>query len=294
MGEERFIDENKDKKYKIRINEDGEEELVIDESEDEDAPVFDMPDYEFDDEEAAELTPEQLKEREEKKAEEEKAKNEKLNSLLIEAKEKLEKSDFTGANGVLIQAEEVDNTCGEVYCLKLKALSKNMTEFSNLESLADASDKVKAYATEEQKKELLENSEKLKALLDEAEAKTKALSSENEEKKGERRSVFKKRFIKSAVALFCTLVPLIVFFILAITYAKRIIEGEMDENMVSTIVFAALTVVSFIATVFTVKGFWSATRDVILNERDGSTKLGREYLESKTRLDYLKRIYDIL
>ena len=61
MAEERLIDDDKDRKYKIRINEDGEEELVIDdrveEPEVEEQPEFDMTDFDEDDEEAAVMTP---------------------------------------------------------------------------------------------------------------------------------------------------------------------------------------------------------------------------------------------
>ena len=74
MAEERLIDDDKDRKYKIRINEYGEEELIIDESAEEEAeseiPVFEIPEDGEDDEEAALLTPEQLAERERLKLEE--------------------------------------------------------------------------------------------------------------------------------------------------------------------------------------------------------------------------------
>ena len=82
MAEERLIDDDKDRKYRIRVNENGEEELeIIDPDDVDEEPVFDMPDYEEDDEEAAILTPEQLAERERIKAEEERARAEKLSAF---------------------------------------------------------------------------------------------------------------------------------------------------------------------------------------------------------------------
>ena len=63
MAEERLIDDDKDRKYKIRKNENGEDELVIDglpEEEDREEIAFEVPDLESDDEEAAVMTPEQL------------------------------------------------------------------------------------------------------------------------------------------------------------------------------------------------------------------------------------------
>ena len=73
MAEERLIDDDKDRKYKIRINEDGEEELVIDDTPDEDEsdiPVFQIPVYDEDDEDATSLSPQEFAEREKRKKEE--------------------------------------------------------------------------------------------------------------------------------------------------------------------------------------------------------------------------------
>ena len=75
MAEERLIDDDKDRKYKIRINEDGEEELVIDDTPDEDEsdiPVFQIPVYDEDDEDATSLSPQEFAEREKRKKEERK------------------------------------------------------------------------------------------------------------------------------------------------------------------------------------------------------------------------------
>ena len=49
MAEERLIDDDKDRKYKIRKNENGEDELVIDglpEEEDREEIAFEVPDLE--------------------------------------------------------------------------------------------------------------------------------------------------------------------------------------------------------------------------------------------------------
>ena len=68
MAEERLIDDDKDRKYKIVKNADGEDELVIDgapdEAESADEVGFEVPELDSDDEEAAIMTPEQLAARE--------------------------------------------------------------------------------------------------------------------------------------------------------------------------------------------------------------------------------------
>ena len=73
MAEERLIDDDKDRKYKIRVNEDGEEELIIapQTAAEEAAEIdFEVPDFDDDDEEAAVMTPEQLAARQRRREEE--------------------------------------------------------------------------------------------------------------------------------------------------------------------------------------------------------------------------------
>ena len=88
MAEERLIDDDKDRKYKIRVNEDGEEELIIapQTAAEEAAEIdFEVPDFDDDDEEAAVMTPEQLAARQ-RRREEEAARRAKKFSLCSTAK----------------------------------------------------------------------------------------------------------------------------------------------------------------------------------------------------------------
>ena len=160
MAEERLIDDDKDRKYKIRKNADGEEELIVidpedGEEEESDIPVFNVPVYDEDDEEAATLTPEQLAERERKKQEEEKQRERKVNSLIAKTYEKLEEGNFEGALYNISQAELLADKSGEVYFLKLKALSRNLTDFISSEDCAKAADGVAEYCNKEQKAQQL-------------------------------------------------------------------------------------------------------------------------------------------
>ncbi|MCI9407852.1 MAG: hypothetical protein HFK06_05805 [Clostridia bacterium] len=292
MAEERLIDDDKDRKYRIRVNENGEEELeIIDPDDVDEEPVFDMPDYEEDDEEAAILTPEQLAERERIKAEEERARAEKLSAFLDSAKEKLFEGDYEGANYAVTQAEEYGKTSGELFCLKLKVLTRDLTEFLNLEECAEAADGVKEYADETLKEEFRGKTGKLEALISDAEAKTEALREKNEAGKDERRETFASSKKRAFIALLCTLVPFTALLIVTLVFTTFMFADANGVYLVATIVLAALSVIMFIATVVTSKKFWSAARDVKLNEKDTSTKLGREYLENKTQYELLKRIY---
>ncbi len=292
MAEERLIDDDKDRKYRIRVNENGEEELeIIDPDDVDEEPVFDMPDYEEDDEEAAILTPEQLAERERIKAEEERARAEKLSAFLKSAGEKLSEGDYEGANYAVTQAEEYGKTSGELFCLKLKVLTRDLTEFLNLEECAEAADGVKEYADETLKEEFKGKTGKLEGLISDAEAQTEALREKNEAGKDERRETFASSKKRAFIALLCTLVPFTALLIVTLVFTTFMFADANGVYLVATIVLAALSVIMFIATVVTSKKFWSAARDVKLNEKDTSTKLGREYLENKTRYELLKRIY---
>ena len=296
MAEERLIDDDKDRKYKIRINENGEEELVIDEDgedEESDIPVFAIPDFDEDDEEAAVLTPEQLAERERIKKEEEAARAETVAKLIQKANQKLEEGDYEGAKYAVTQAEEVNETDGEVCSMKFKIITRDMTEFLNLEECAEAAVNVKQYSSEEAKEHFKSRSAMLKGLIDEAEAKTEALSKENEQKKEERRDTFLKIRTKSLGALLGTAGPFIIFLLATIVLSTFMFADQNGAYLIATIVLAALTVIALIATVIAARKYWAAARDVKLNEKDTSTKLGREYLENKKQLELLKRIYDI-
>ena len=195
MAEERLIDDdlNKDKKYKIRKNADGEDELYFDETEEQeeqeeeinDGSRYEVPDLGYDDEEAAILTPEQLIAREEAKREEEKKRAERCGQLLAEAQTKLENSDFDNALYAISLIEEIDKECGRAYFLKFKALSSAFTDFSRSDDLKAAADCVNKFCTLEERAELLSLCAPLKAKLDDDEEKAAALHVENEQKKRE-------------------------------------------------------------------------------------------------------------
>lgn len=298
MAEERLIDDDKDRKYKIRINEDGEEELVIDdtagEDEESDIPVFEVPVYYEDDEEAAVLTPEQLLERERLKREEEEARAERVNSLCAKAREKLEEGDFEAAKYALSQAEELTEENGEVYCLKLRTLTRGFTDYTSLEDCAEAADGVKEYADAESKAELKAMSEGLEKLVSEAEEQTNKLAEENESKKEERRTVFAQEKTHTLVGFLLSSVPFAVLLIMTIVFGSMMFSKENGSFIIVTIVLGALAFIALICTLVAANKFWAAMRKVKLNERDTSTKLGREYLESKTRSELLNRIYTAL
>lgn len=297
MAEERLIDEDKDRKYKIRKNADGEDELYIDETdvEEDDTPVFAIPDFgEEGDEEAAVLTPEQLSERERIRAEEEQARKKKVEAFCTAVKEKMAEGDFESALYSARQAEELDAESGEVACLKLRAITREFTSFNDLEESAGAAEKVSLYADEESKAELKAKIKPLEEKIAEVKVRTEKLETENEENKARRREVFageKKKYLKFFTATVCTLLTL---FVLTLAMSFLMFSDESGVYLVVTIALAAVTFIALIVTAIAARFFWRAQRNVKLNERDSSTELGRHYTEAKNQLELLNKIYSYL
>lgn len=294
MAEERLMDDDKDRKYKIRKNADGEDELVIEnppEEEDEEEVGFEVPEFETDDEEAAVMTPEQLAAREKARSEEAERRRKKVENGLFKAGAYIAEEEFDNALYVLSEIEELTADNADAAVLKLKALTRNLTYFSMSAEAAKTAVTVEKFATAEQKAELLAASEKLTARIDELKLKSEELNAENEERKAERREVFAERRKKAVLWFTVTAVPFVAFLVLAVVFATMIFARQDGVNVVLTIVFAALALVTFIATVITLRGMLQALRNSRLNEKNSATKLGREYEAARTELEQLTRIY---
>lgn len=293
MAEERLIDDDKDRKYKIRINENGEEELIIDESEP--APVeetvdFEVPEFETDDEDAAVMTPEQLAAREAARKEEAERRANLLRTCLDEAEKMISKGDFSGAEYKLADAEKIECT-GDVYALKLRAISCDFADFSRAGECADVADFVKKLSSDERKKQLADMAAPLKTAIEVVKKDAEKLNAENEEKKSARREVFAKRHSSTAKAFGITAAAFAALLVLAVVFATMIYSNENGVFIIVTAVFGALAACGFIGFLITAHKFWTARRNLLLNEKNSSTKLGRAYEEKNTLLQQLTRIY---
>lgn len=286
MAEERLIDDDKDRKYRLRKNENGEEELVMIDPEEEDED--DLPLYSVITDEDDGFTEE---EREEKNAERQQSILRKAEELKASAREKLASGDFEGAKLSLAQAAEITEYDGELYFLQLKALTSGMTDFSDLQTVAEVSEGVKEYSSDEQKQELDALSGPLTAEIKQLSERRDALGDENERGKAERRETFAKAWKRSVIILICTMAPFAVFAVLAIVFASMIYNDKNGLYIVPTIVFAALAAATFVINLFTFHRFIEANRKVRLNERDSSTQVGRHFLACSEQLDNLNKIY---
>ena len=294
MAEERLIDDDKDRKYKIRINADGEEELVIDESAEQEGeseiPVFEIPADGEDDEEAALLTPEQLAERERLKLEEQTKRKDAAEALYAKTVKSFEEGDFEAALYAVNRALELTPDDGRLWFYKLKTVSRNLTEFNSPESCAEAAAGVAEFCTAEQKAELKTLSAELEARLAQAKTRTAELGKQNEAGKAERRDEFARMRKKSLIGLLCTGLPFIALTIAAVVFATMIFANEQGVFVIATAVAGGLAAIMLAVTAIAANKFWAAQRYVVLNERDNTTKIGRQYLESKSEADNLTRV----
>ncbi|MDE7440526.1 MAG: hypothetical protein K2N23_08480 [Clostridia bacterium] len=287
MAEERLIDEDKDRKYRLRKNENGEEELVMIDPEEEE-PAEDLPVYSVITDEDDGFTEE---EREVKNAERQENILRKAEELKAAARKKLLDGDFEGAISSLSQASEITEYDGELYYLQLKAVSRNLTDFSDLETIVEVSEGVKEYSSDDEKQELDGISQPLKVRIKEVSEKCAKLSEDNERGKAERRETFVKDKKRALMVFACTAAPFALFLVLSIVFASMIYNDKNGTFIIPTIVFAALAVAMLIASLFTSNRLIAANRKVKLNEKDSSTQVGRDFLTCSEELDYLNKIH---
>lgn len=299
MAEERLIDddEDKDRKFRIRKNEDGEDELIIltgeDETEEE-SDGFLVPELESDDEEAAVLTPEQLAERERVRREEEERRARIAAENVARAEGYLAEKDYDNALYVLSLAEEAEPSNGEAAALVMHAVTRGFTDFSRLDACTEAAEKVRARCSAEQRKELIERARPLCEEIALTRDKADELAKENEKRRAERQEVFVARRKKAARNFLITALPFIAFLAAAIAFSTVMFAKQDGSNLIITIVLGVVAAIFLIASLFTAHKLWEAERNLRLNGKNSSTKLGREYEQTMQKLKDLSDVYEAL
>ncbi len=297
MAEERLIDDDKDRKYKIRKNADGEDELVIDAAPEEEEPAeeigFEVPELE-DDEEAAVMTPEQLAARERAREEAEEKRKLQIAQYAERAKQLLSEENYGDAAYVLEAAEDLNAADGELSLFKLRALTMDFTDFSKVEECGYALDAIKKRASTDVKAQLNVYAERIAEAKSALEKEVENLNGENELKKEERREKFKARKKSSLIFFAATVIPLVVFAALAIYYGANMHAVKDGANIPLFIAFISVTGFFFILSLFTARRLWQSVNLVKLNENNSSTKLGREFEEKKSRLELLNGISEVI
>lgn len=287
MAEERLIDDDKDKKYKIKLNADGEEELVIDESAEElqaevEEVTFDAPE---DDVDENGLTPEQLaaeREREEKERAERQAR---VEELIDKAKADCSHFKYATALEYLEEAEEIDGENGEIHALKLRAYTRDFSDYSQIVPAAEGAENIAKYSTDEQRQKLLTAAG---ASLDDNIAKLRnkveAMRRENDEKKATRAVKFKRDRNAALIAFCCIFAFFAVCAGLAIGFATIIYTVSTGVYLILTCVFGGLALIALIALAFAARQLNITSRRIRMNKRNTSTQLGRDLLAEQAKL----------
>ncbi len=279
MAEERLIDDDieKDKKYSFRINEDGEEELVI--VQEEPAPVP-----------ALEEQPQGEDERFDA-VEEERV----VGDILARAREEMVNNRYSTALEFLSQAKEILPRDGEIAALELYAYTRGFTEYSQgaLPDAAAAARDVAAYCTPEQKKNLGERgAEELKGMISSLQREVEELDRRNEEGKAARAVRFDADNKKSLIFFFPAVALFIASLAAAIYFAVGIEGDRTDTFVIYTLVFTAVTLALFVVCLVAGRALSITARRVRMNKDNSCTQLGREYVAANTRLNHLRTIYD--
>ncbi len=299
MAEERLIDDDKDKRYRFRINADGEEELIVDENaspeEEQPATVYEVPEAPVDDEEAAVMTPEQLAAKLEQEEAERRAREEKINSLLESAKKDCAANKFATALEYLEKVEEEDDENGELYAMKLTAYMCNFTDYTAIISAADSADGVKKFTPKERREEMLAAcGQGLEDNIAELRKTVSAMNEENEKGKAERAVRF-TRDRNVALIIFAVFFACLAGFAAgAGVCATLIFTVSTNLYLVLTCVFGGLAFVALLGAAFAARRLNITSRRVRMNRRNTSTKLGRDLLAEQEKLKAFIAVYSAL
>lgn len=291
MAEERLIDEDKDKKYRIRVNGDGEEELYIAEGEQTDGNAEEVT---FAVQEEAEPD-DQLAVLEEQEAAERAELQKKTEELLEKAKSECSLYRFSTALEYLEKAEELDDENGELYALKLVAYTRNFTDYSQILTAAEGVGDLVEYTSQERKAELFETaSASLEENISRLRTTVSELNRQNEEKKAERAVRFNGDRKKAMIVFFSVLAAFIVFGALTGYFASIIYTVSTGQYLIVTCVMAGLAFISLIALAFAARQFNITSRRVRLNKRNTTTQLGRDLLAEQAKLKAFIAVYSAL
>lgn len=301
MAEERLIDDDKDRKYRVVKNPDGEDELVIDDSKEpaaqaeEEEVSFDAPEEYAQNQEEEILTPEQLaalREREEKEKRERALKAE---DLLRRASKDCAANKFATALEYLEKAEELDSGNGEIYALRLSAYTRNFTDYSQIAEASGSVNGLTEHTSAERKAELFaKSSVALEENIASLRSKVSAMNAENEAKKAERAVRFKRDMFISIAAALVAAGVLAVFIWQIFFNINLIYTVSTNKYVVLAGVFGGLSFIMLIGLAFALRWVNITCRRVVLNRRNTSTKLGRDLLAEQAKLKAFLAVYTAL
>lgn len=301
MAEERLIDDDKDKKYKIKINADGEEELVIEEGKEQDNAEsseevsFEVPEVEENDEDAAVMTPEQYELKRERERKEREQSQAKARELVAKAEADCNEERYATALEYLQEAEKADGENGDIYALRMRVYTRDFTDYTQVIQAAESAEGVKNYASQETKSAINKKAApSLEENISSLRGKVVALNKENEEKKAERAVIFNADRKKAAIIFACVALLFGASIALSLYFVSIMYTVSTGLYLVLACVFGGLAFILLIVLAFSARFLVTASRRVMLNNRNTSTELGRQLLEKQAQLKAFIAIRDCL
>ena len=301
MAEERLIDDNtdrdKDKRYRIVMDEDGQErEEYYDDYDDADEDDgyyddygdddydgdYDDYDDDYDDGEAEEDAAARIGE----------ARLASARELLAKARRLHDSGDDGYALATLDSAAREYCALSDIYPLMMEILTKNYTEVADAADCNDCAERCRRYCTPVQRAAVAEKLAPLvKAERDAQFELNGRLGSENEAERALRRKKLSAVFVKKRRNFLFALVPFLVFFIAGISLSPSMYSDASGVSFVLTVVFLCMAGVLLVASIAFACFMVVARRDLSLNERNSSTELGKTYARGVKRAEQLDMLY---
>ncbi len=294
MAEERLIDDDKDKKYRFRINADGEEELIIDDGE---KPAADGEEAELSFDHAPDIDEGYAYDAEEANHYEASEEQNVVQSLLEKARGEVEAERFSTALEYLAQAKEILPEDGEVAALELMIYTRRLTDFSQgvLGDAVAAARNVEKFSSQERRQELREEgAERLHGMISALQPQVEELDERNEKAKAGRAVRFSADNRKSVIICLALLAPFIIFGALAIYFSTVMFADTSGAFIWLTVIFGVLAALCFVAVLFAARRLSTTWRRVRMNRDNSRTQLGRDYEAAKSRLEALRTIYNVI
>lgn len=281
MAEERLIDDDKDKnkKYTVRTNADGEEEFIIFEP----APregVGEVADMQFDEEYAfGNRSSVRFGEEED---------------FVAKAKECMARGSYSTALECVARAARLSPRDGETAALELRIYTRDMTDFSHgaLHGARSAVRRVAEYASKDTKERLKAMcAQPVGAAVRAACDRADRLRAQNESAKEERERLFKAPFLQARKRFLLSLVPLaLCTACTAVFVALFALYG--GAYAVAAWICGGLAAVSFALSAFAARKLYITARRMAINRDDSRSRLGRECLAAEEDIKILRSILD--
>lgn len=295
--EERTLDDDIEKGLKLRKDENPDGEAAeggieaTEQTDDGGEVVLDIPVVDEDNEELADMTPEQaaayIKQKEEEQAKLLEQKDD-LKAKAAEAEENGENDRAEELYYNILELDPYDLTANVGYARKI---TKDFSDYSDFNALKEVYDKGVENAEDDFTAAIKDTCEgNIRAEIDVLKGEETELFKKVEEKRASRREAFKADYKAKKKDFLIALVIFVVQTALAIIFAFKISSVTSAIYLIFTIGFGVLALGALILLLANTNKFSTAAHRVKENERDSSTKDGKELIALREKIEFLEGI----